>query len=303
MTDDFQRYLRAKRTVDDRALDRRLVELLREALAARAAASDGPLNVLEVGSGIGTMVERAVEWDLLPPGETRYTAVDINAANTQATADQLAAFEREGWTATVTDGTVRLSGPTRTVRVDPVTADAAAFAGDSDRSWDLLVGMALLDVLGLDTLPSVLDALGAGGLYYFPISFDGGTRFRPAHPADDAVESHYHAHMDAKPGGDSRAGSHALDRLRANPDVTVLGAAGSDWVVRPRGGSYPAEEAYFLRFVLDTVERALSELDRGPALPDATLADWLSARRQAVTDGRLTYLTHQLDLLGRVDPG
>ena len=32
---------------------------------------------------------------------------------------------------------------------------------------------------------------------------------------------------------------------------------------------------------------------------DATLAEWLSARRRQVEAGELTYLTHQLDLLGR----
>lgn len=303
MSDDFRRYLRAKRTVDDRALDRRLVGLLRDELATRARARDGPLRVLEVGAGIGTMVERAVEWDLLPPGETSYTAVDLDPANTRATADRLAGFEHDGWTATTNGESVRLDGPDRTVTVDPVTGDAAAFVADADRSWDLLVGMALLDVFGLEDLPGLLDALDAGGLWYFPITFDGGTRFRPTRSADDAVESHYHAHMDAKPGGNSRAGSAALDRLRAAPDVTVLGAAGSDWVVRPGDGGYRADEAFFLRYLLDTVESALGELDRGSGLDDATLADWLAARRRAVADGRLTYLTHQLDLLGRVDGG
>jgi len=39
-TTAFRRYLRAKRTVDDRALDRRLVGLFRERLADRAAVAE-----------------------------------------------------------------------------------------------------------------------------------------------------------------------------------------------------------------------------------------------------------------------
>jgi hypothetical protein len=178
------------------------------------------------------------------------------------------------------------------------TADAAAFVADTDRSWDCLVGMAFLDIVAGETVPTLLSGLAPGGYWYFPITFDGGTRFGPAHPADDAVERAYHRHMDTKPGGDSRAGQHTLDRLRALDGVTVTGVAGSDWAVYPRDGAYPADEAYFLRYVLGTIEGALGELDRD-ALDDATLADWLATRREQVADADLSYLTHQLDLLGR----
>jgi len=77
VTDSFQRYLRAKRTVDDRALDRRLVDELREALTER----DGPLRVLEIGAGIGTMLTRFLDWGVLPEGDTEYVALDVQAEN------------------------------------------------------------------------------------------------------------------------------------------------------------------------------------------------------------------------------
>jgi len=173
-----------------------------------------------------------------------------------------------------------------------------AFVDDAAREWDLLVGMAFLDIVALDQLPTLLSALAPEGYWYFPITFDGGTRFGPAHPADDAVERAYHRHMDQKPGGDSRAGHHALDRLRALEGVTVDGVAGSDWAVYPRDDAYPADEAYFLRYILATVEGAVGELDAN-APDDQTLAAWLATRRQQVADAELSYLTHQLDLLGR----
>jgi hypothetical protein len=315
MTDDFQRYLRAKRTVDDRALDRRLVDSLRSELAALAESRDAPLRVLEVGAGIGTMVERFLEWDVLPAGATRYTAVDVAPSNVRAVGPEFddwaddSGYEVSG-SGVVSDRAaagrdpstaLEITGSDRTVALEAVAAEATAYVGDADRGWDVLVGAALLDVLGLDRLPALLSALEPGGCWYFPITFDGGTRFAPPHPSDRAVERYYHEHMDEKPGGDSRAGGHALDRLRQHPRARLLGAAGSDWVVRPRGDGYPGDEAYFLRHILGTVADALDELDRDPDLTDEALADWLAERRRQVETAELVYLTHQVDLLGRVD--
>ena len=301
--DDFQRYLRAKRTVDDRSLDRRLHERLRTGLADRAAGRDGPLRVLEVGAGIGTMIDRLLAWDSLPPGKTEYAAVDVDPENIDRLPERLvAAADDRSVTATRTDDGVELVGAEQTVSVTAHASKATAFVTDADREWDLLIGMAFLDIVDRDLLPTLLSGLAPGGYWYFPITFDGGTRFGPDHPADDAVERAYHRHMDTKPGGDSRAGQHALERLRATDGVTVTGVAGSDWTVYPREGDYPADEAYFLRYVLGTVEAALDELDDGPDWD--TVSEWLQTRRQQVAEAELVYLTHQLDLLGRVNrPG
>ncbi|GAB3701850.1 hypothetical protein [Halorubrum pallidum] len=333
MTESFRRYLRAKRTVDDRALDRRLVGLLRERLAERAsgterfesATASDPLRVLEVGAGVGTMVARLLDWDVLPPGRTRYVAVDRDSD----TLDGLGPFLR-GWAADRSDVSVAdvgpsadagssangealvVESPTRTVEVEPVVADAAAYAESTAGEWDALIGMALLDVFGLDRLGPLLGALAPGGTYYFPITFDGGTRFRPARSDDRAIERLYHRHMDEKPGGTSRAGGDALARLREADDSTLLGVGGSDWVVRPgdSGDGYPGDEAYFLRHILDTVEDAVGEVlaeaertrsDAAGNLSTADLDAWLRERRQQVDVAELVYLTHQLDLLGRVD--
>jgi hypothetical protein len=304
MVESFQRYLRAKRTVDDRSLDGRLVDRLRDGLTERAAGREGPLRVLGIGAGVGTMVARFVEWGVLPEGRVEYAAVDADAATARAIPGYLSEWAagrdievRKG-DATTDLPAVELAGGGRRVTVDPVVAEAAPFVAAASREWDLLVGAALLDIVPLDRLPTLLSALAPGGYWYFPITFDGGTRFVPDHPADDAVEDHYHRHMDGKPGGDSRAGSHTLQRLQSLDAATVEGVAGSDWIVRPADGGYPGDEAFFLRYILGTVESALGDLDRRDGLDDATLADWLSTRRKQVGHGELTYVTHQLDLLG-----
>ena len=298
---DFQRYLAAKRDVDDRALDRRLLGRLADGAARAADDGDGPLRVLEVGAGVGTMIERLLERELLPAADVRYTAVDVDPDNVAALRERLPAWAADrGLETTDDDGTLRIDAEGPTLTVEPVVADGVAFVADADRSWDLLVGMALLDIVGLKNLDGLLAALSPGGLWYFPITFDGATRFAPAHPADRAVERAYHRHMDEKAGGDSRAGSHALSRLRRRPDATVSDVAGSDWAVRPVDGDYPSSEAVLLEHVLDTVETAVGETT-GPGFA-ATLEEWLATRRRQLEAGTLTYTTHQLDLLGRVDP-
>ena len=304
MTDtDFQRYLAAKRGVDDRGLDRRLLERLSAGLAA---ADDDTLRVVEVGAGVGTMVERLLEWDLLPPGRTHYTAVDVDPDSVATIRARLTEWAA-GRDLTVADAgdRLRLSDDDRTVLVDPVVAEATAYLGGTDGTDaadrerpDLLVGMALLDVLGLDGLADLLGGLAPGGWYYFPVTFDGATRFAPAHPADRAVERHYHRHMDRKPGGDSHAGTHALGRLQAMDRVAWVDVAGSDWAVRPVDGDYPDDEAYVPRHVLATVEEAVGEVAGAGFEP--TLSEWLDCRRRQLAAAELVYTTHQVDLLGRV---
>jgi hypothetical protein len=303
---DFQRYLAAKRTVDDRGLDRRLVDRLRDGLAERAG--EGPLRVVEVGAGLGTMVERLLEWDVLPPGRTEYAAVDVDADNVAALRERLPTWAKDHDVAVTAEGdTVRLVDDARTVVVEPVAAEATAYlaerdhddtGADAEGGADLLAGVALLDILGLDALPALLDGVAPGGWWYFPVTFDGATRFAPAHPADRAVERAYHRHMDRKPGGDSRAGTHALGWLREADRTVGVDAAGSDWAVRPVDGAYPGDEAYVIRHVLATVEDAVGEVT-GPGFR-GTLREWLDCRRRQLAGAELVYTTHQLDLLGRV---
>src|SRR5579859_931078 len=63
MTADFARYLAAKTTVDDRALNQHVLAELRRLMPA------GPPQVLEVGAGMGTMVARLMDWGAVRAGE------------------------------------------------------------------------------------------------------------------------------------------------------------------------------------------------------------------------------------------
>ncbi len=290
MTDafDFSRYLASKRTVDDRALNRQVWQTLADAVAGELT-PDRPLRVLEVGAGIGTMVERCVEWGLFTSAD--YTAIDSEESNIEVARRRLAHLT---------------SGGESGLRVRLQTADLYEFAArrENRHGFDLIIAHALLDLLHLPTaLPGLLGMVRPAGLFYFSINFDGATLFLPEIDAglDGRIEALYHRSMDTRmtdgqPSGDSRTGRRLFHALRAC-GAEVLAAGSSDWVVHAVGGGYRADEAYFLGCILHFVESTLrghSELD------DGEFEDWLSIRRRQVGGGELVYVAHQLDYCGRV---
>lgn len=266
---DFQRYLHAKRTVDDRAIDRRVLDRLERELP------EGPLDVVEIGAGVGTGISRLLDWGVLA-GDVSYTAIDRRAENVAAAREHLlgAGFIEEG----------------DRLRQDDVTVSLVA--GDAfdalDGDYDLLIAQAVLDLVDLDSaLPPLFAALSPGGLAYFPITFDGGTFFDPGHPFDGQVVEAYHRDMDRE--GSSRTGRLLLSAV---PEAggEVIAAGSSDWVVYP---PYRDEEREFIGHILDTIEGALA------ADPGDEFEDWLTARREQVERAELTYVAHQLDVLCR----
>ncbi len=294
MTDafDFARYLASKRTVDDRALNRHVWQTLADAVAG-ALPPDRPLRVLEVGAGIGTMVERVVEWGLFSDSsyEVAYTAIDSEEGNIEAARRRLAHL---------------ISSKEAGLQVRLQTADLYAFAArrENRQRFDLIIAHALLDLLHLPTaLPILLQMARPAGLFYFSINFDGATLFLPeVDPAlDSRIEALYHHSMDTRitdgqPSGDSRTGRRLFHALRAC-GAEVLAAGSSDWVVHALDGAYPHDEAYFLSCILHFVESTL----RGhPELDAGEFGEWLATRRRQVARGELMYVAHQLDYCGRV---
>ena len=249
MTDafDFTRYLASKRTVDDRALNRQVWQTLADAVVAELP-PDRPLRVLEVGAGIGTMVERCVEWGLFTRsgsykrsqgGGARTFAVDYTAIDSEESNIAVARLRLAHLISSEESG----------LRVRLQTANLYEFAArrENRHRFDLIVAHALLDLLHLPTaLPILLQMVRPAGLFYFSINFDGATLFVPeVDPGlDGRIEALYHRSMDTRmtdgqPSGDSRTGRRLFHALREN-GAEVLAAGSSDWVVHPVGGAYPA---------------------------------------------------------------
>jgi hypothetical protein len=145
-------------------------------------------------------------------------------------------------------------------------------------------------------LVSLFSLLKPGGLAWLTVNFDGVTSLEPAldRVLDAHIEQLYHHSMDSRPsGGDSQAGRHLFGHLE-QAGAEIVSAGASDWVVYPHQGQYPADEAYFLHFILHFFEMTLSA---HPELDPDRFADWLKQRREQVDRGQLIYIAHQMDFL------
>lgn len=275
---DYVRYLRAKKTVDDRALNKDVLGRLALALEGRA-----PLRVLELGAGIGTMPLRLLDAHVL--GRAEYDLVDGDAHLLDAARSLLEPLAAG-----------------RGLGVRFLQWEIHEFARSMPRAhYDLVIASAVLDLLDVPAiLPPLLDSLTPGGLCWFCINFDGETAFVPEHPADAALLSVYHRSMDerAKLGrgaGTSKSGRRLLQQLPA-AGARILAAGASDWVVHPIDGGYPADEAYFLRCILETVRE---ELERHADVSRAALSEWVALRQAQIDRAELAHIAHQLDVLGQ----
>jgi SAM-dependent methyltransferase len=293
MSYPYTRYLAAKKSVDDRALNGQVLADLRRMMPS------GPCRILEIGAGLGTMVARLLEWQVITAGE--YTLLDVDPRLLRDSRTWLCEWAAaRGLAAEPLPDGVRL-GQLRVRLVEAELGDHLA-AGRGEPA-ELLIANAFLDLVDVPAvLPALLRLLVPGGVYWFTINFDGESIFQPDHPADDDVLGAYHRSMDervryGRPAGESRAGRHLFGHLRA-AGAPPVSAGSSDWVVLAGpDGAYRHDEAYFLEAILQTVQDALD----GPAAP-AGLADWLAVRRRQLAGGELVYLAHQLDVAGR-SPG
>jgi SAM-dependent methyltransferase len=293
----FSRYLSAKRTVDDRALNRQVWRALEEHLSALEGRPR--LQVLEVGGGIGTMFQRMVQWGLLDRAE--YILIDELAENIAAARSQTAAWAvRQGFTVREAGGELDLERMGSRFEFQAVQADLVDYIRQNpERGWDVLVANAVLDLLDVrKILPLLSSAVRPGGLMYLTINFDGLTALEPVFEPelDDEIIALYHRSMDERSGG-SRTGRRLFTWLR-EAGLRILEAGSSDWAVYPRQGKYPGDEAYFLRYFLHFFEDSLMQR---PELASSDLSRWLSARRGQVERGELILIAHQFDFLVEVE--
>lgn len=309
------RYLTSKRTVDDRALNRRVWHCLARNLVSVAAS--GKIKILDIGAGTGEMIGRMAEWQLFDPlitaqarSGTRVqisvTAVDSDRSAILEGIRQLPVRLRElGFIADVRhDDEIIASSDALSLAVRFVKEEVFGFiareAGTGIK-WDLINACAFLDLTDLSrSLPAVCELLTANGLAYFSINFDGTTCFMPEIDValDQLIIERYHATMDARvrealPSGDSHAGRRLFHLLRAL-GLRVLDLGTSDWTVFPRpDGQYPHDEAYFLHCIIATIDDALrSDMDD-------SFRRWVMMRHQQIDAGELLYVAHQLDVLAQ----
>jgi len=302
---NFQRFLAAKKSVDDRALNSHVLNRLTEKITD--GHDERPLQVLEVGAGTGTMLARLASWCVLK--NVCYDAIDLDPENIREAERLIPAWSN----ALGFDLTNDLAG-FKLIRKSAVQDISVHFeAGDmyefiarnhGSRFYDLIIAHAFMDLVDADrALPGLMSLMKQNGLLYLTSNFDGVTTLEPPVNLvrDDHVITLYHESMDARlvnglPSGDSRTGRHLFSLLHKHR-VELLDAGSSDWVVYPVKGGYPCDEAYFLHYIINLIETTLKN---HPALSPMPFDRWIAERHNQVERGELVFIVHQMDFLGRI---
>lgn len=291
MNYSFQRYLLSKQTVDDRALNKDVVDALRVHLPPE------PVSVIEVGAGIGTMLKRLVEWNVLCAGE--YAMVDEQDENIHYAREWIPQWAMETGLSVerIERDQLRICDQNRDIRIRLECADVFDFIRKNKSPADVLIANAFLDLLPLpESLHGLLSLTKS--LAWLTINFDGMSTLQPVinRALDTQIERLYHATMDTRStGGDSHTGRKLFEHLRCM-NAEILAAGASDWVVYAQDGKYQADERYFLQFILHFFENSLkgcSELNAD------VFEHWLAKRHEQIESGELVYIAHQTDFLVR----
>ncbi len=297
----FTRYLAAKKSVDNRAINRHVQQVLLESLPQTSA--DQPLRVLEMGAGIGTMIERMLEWDLF--SFVDYTAIDTQTENIRHAQRRLLTWATQnGYQAAERTDGLTIGGEGIEVNTKLIDVDLFDFITDQQYfgNFDLLVAHAFLDLVDIpETLPLIFSLGRNESLFYFTINYDGLTILEPI--VDQDFDHHvlklYHRTMNDRIRGgarfgDSRTGRHLFEHIQISGGE-ILAAGSSDWMVFPGAGGYPQDEAYFLHFIIDTIYQAINKY---PELNTAQFEEWTRQRHAQIERQELIYIAHQLDYVG-----
>ena len=287
---DFVDYLTAKKEIDDRALNRHVWDRLSAELLQTNLHS--PLKVLELGAGIGTMVERLVDWGLF--SNAKYTAVDGDSDVIREARQRL------------NRRTVKNQTPTGRLSVDFICEDIYQFFKHTTggTQWDLGLAHAFLDLVGIsDVIPDFCKAIRPGGLLYLTLNYDGETILLPTvdRKFDERIMQLYNRSMDeriinGKAAGDSKTGRHLLLYLK-EVGTEILAAGSSDWIVFPRIGGYTQDETYFLHVIIHTI---FAELKGQTSLSQTRLEAWTRKRHEQIETNELIFMAKQIDILARI---
>ncbi len=213
---DYARYLAAKTTVDDRALNRHVLAELCRLMPA------GAPQVLEVGAGLGTMVARLMDWGAVRAGE--YILLDADRQLLDCSRRWLCDWAAaRGLRSDLLPDGLRVGD----LRVRLMHAELGSYLEAAHGApADVLIANAVLDLVDVPAvLPGLLRLLVPGGVYWFTINYDGESIFAPGHPHDDQIMQAYHRDMDER----FRYGRPAGKAERAAACFTTCGTRG-----RPR---------------------------------------------------------------------
>lgn len=286
---DYRQYLADKKSIDDQSLNRDVWK----ALTHWGRQQQKPLRIIELGAGIGTMIERLLDAKLLAC--CQYSAIEIQPEFRVAAAARLSQWcKNNGANFTeLTSTHWQITRASNAIDIHWHCADAlAAHTRFASASFDLMIGHAVIDLLPVPVaLPQLLDLLDTQGAFYFSLNYAGTTHFTPAHDLDDTIFSAYHADMNSRfPELDwqpSRTGALLATWLQQQGH-RVIAQGDSHWQLQPTNAA--DAQGRFVANILDTIESALPQLEG--------IEHWLATRRAQLAAGELNFVAENRDCFG-----
>ncbi|MBD3274536.1 MAG: hypothetical protein GF372_04460 [Candidatus Marinimicrobia bacterium] len=300
-------YLTAKKSVDDKALNKTVFYELKEKLSAQYA--ENTLLITEFGSGIGTMIERLIDWGLF--NNCVYTCIEKNSDFIMQTAARLHDYaDANEFQVSAENGQsdwkyLRLKKKGTDIRIHLITENLFHIHPDRYEipPQDLIIAHTFLDIFHLPTvLNHMFSFLRNDGLFYFTSNYDGVTHFLPhtLPEIDERMEELYNKTMDmraseVKQQGGSRCGRKLFSEIvRAGGQILESGS--SDWVIFPGESGYSPDEKYFVECLVKTALSAITELSD---VAGQDVEFWASRKLEQLNSNELIFQAHQLDFLGK----
>src|SRR5215204_2747419 len=168
----FPHYLLSKQSVDDRALNKDVLNALKAHLPGQH------IRIIEVGAGIGTMFRRLLRWEVIHKAE--YILVDEMAENIEYASAWIPQFAAEAGLGVerIEQNELRVFDQTRDVQISLERADVFDFIQKNEEPADLLIAHAFLDLLPMpESLPKLLSL--TKNLAWLTVNFDGVTSLEP----------------------------------------------------------------------------------------------------------------------------
>lgn len=304
-TFSYIKYLSAKKHLDNRTINKTVFDALKDNLAPTSA--EKVLSITEFGSGIGTMIERLIDWGLLK--ECVYTSIEQNDEFIMQTVARLRKyadanefhFSEENEQPNVKLIRLRKNA---LIRIRLIASDFFDVNPKEYQipSQDLIIAHTFLDIFHLpDALTHMLSFLKEGGLFYLTSNYDGITHFLPhsVPEIDRKMESLYNQSMDIrssdKKQGGSRCGSQLFSEIYL-AGGQILESGSSDWVIFPGENNYHPDEKYFVECIIKTAARAITETGD---ISEQEVALWVHRKLDQLYSNQLIFQAHQLDFMGK----
>lgn len=291
-TFDYVQYLDVKKNIDDRSLNKAVWNDFANWLRARNELG-AELRCLEIGAGIGTMIERLLEACLLR--QCHYIALEPESLFKKAAQVRLRSWANaHGVVFEINaEGIWSLSGKDLGLTIEWLEADADQINQLFNKeSFDLLLSHAVIDLLPVPTvMPVILSKLKQAGGFYFSLNFSGETSFLPSDHSDAGIAKNYHKDMDTRfPELDWQPSltGDALPKWLENYGCQKVINGESDWYLSDK--NHTSGDGLFIKNILDTIKKALAGM--------SGLEDWLNKRYKQLQQKQLEIKISNSDCFG-----